>query len=145
MGRGLNNDVFKTEAAAREWLEAQLWPNGPVCPHCGGLGCSTRVQGDTARDGLLMCNACRKQFTTTVGTIFERSHVPLTKWLQAAFLMCASKKGISAHQLHRILPVTYKTAWFMCMRLREAMRDGKFPMPLGGQTHPGLVYGRQGK
>jgi transposase-like protein len=81
-----------------------------------------------------MCNACRKQFTVTVGTIFERSHVPLTKWLQAAFLMCASKKGVSAHQLHRMLPVTYKTAWFMCMRLREAMREGKFALPLGGQN-----------
>ncbi len=80
-----------------------------------------------------MCNACRKQFTVTVGTIFERSHVPLSKWLAATFLMCASKKGISAHQLHRMLGVTYKTAWFMAMRIREAMREGKFSFPMGGE------------
>jgi hypothetical protein len=81
-----------------------------------------------------MCNACRKQFTVTVGTIFERSHVPLNKWLYATFLLCASKKGISSHQLHRMLEVTYKTAWFMSMRIREAMREGNLPGPLGGQN-----------
>jgi transposase-like protein len=129
----MKNEVFQDEAKAREWLEAHLWPQGPVCPHCGTINEATRVCGKKRahRDGLYMCNACRKQFTVTVGTIFERSHVPLHKWLHAAFLMCASKKGISSHQLHRMLSVTYKTAWFMTHRIREAMRDIN-PTPMGG-------------
>ena len=129
----LQNEIFTDEARAREWLEAHLWANGRPCPHCGVVGESTKIGGATARPGLYKCNACRKQFTVTVGTIFERSHVPLGKWLQATFLMCASKKGFSAHQLHRMLGVTYKTAWFMAMRIREAMREGKFSFPMGGE------------
>jgi hypothetical protein len=95
---------------------------------------ATLIEGEkhAHRDGLYMCNACRKQFTVTVGTVFERSHVPLNKWLMATFLLCASKKGMSAHQMHRMLSVTYKTAWFMCHRIREAMRDGHFS-PIGGE------------
>jgi transposase-like protein len=132
----LKNDLFQDEAKARAWLEAHLWPNGPVCPHCGVENEATLIEGEKRahRDGLYMCNACRKQFTVTVGTIFERSHVPLNKWLYATFLLCASKKGISSHQLHRMLEVTYKTAWFMSMRIREAMREGNLPGPLGGQN-----------
>lgn len=132
----LGNKVFADESAAREWLESHLWPNGPICPHCGVIDGATYIEGDkhAHRDGLYMCNACRKQFTVTVGTIFERSHVPLNKWLQATFLMCASKKGMSAHQMHRMLSVTYKTAWFMCHRIREAMAEGKLPGALGGQN-----------
>jgi transposase-like protein len=131
----LNNPVLSHDDEARQWLERVLWPNGPVCPHCGVLERATLIQGEkhAHRDGLYMCNDCRKQFTVTVGTIFERSHVPLHKWVQAALLLAASKKGVSSHQLHRLLGVTYKTAWFMSMRLREAMREGRFPDPLGGQ------------
>jgi transposase-like protein len=130
----MHNAVFENEAEAREWLEKHLWPHGPVCPHCGAVNEATLIEGKkhSHRDGLYMCNACRQQFTVTVGTIFERSHVPLNKWLYATFLLCASKKGISSHQLHRMLGVTYKTAWFMSMRIREAMREGKFSAPLGG-------------
>src|ERR1700676_3030146 len=125
----LNNPALSSDCEARAWLESMLWPHGPVCPHCGVLERATLIGGEkhAHRDGLYMCNDCRKQFTVTVGTIFERSHVPLHKWVQAALLLSASKKGISSHQLHRMLRVTYKTAWFMSMRLREAMRDGKFP------------------
>jgi transposase-like protein len=125
----LNNATFQDEAKAREWLEAQLWPDGPVCGHCGTLNEATALG---TRPGLYQCNACRKQFTVTVGTLFERSHIPLNKWLMAAFLICASKKGMSTHQLHRMLGVSYKSTWFMMHRIREAMREGKFP-PLGGE------------
>ena len=110
---------------ARMYLERLRWPNGPVCPHCGSNKEPMRLNGKTCRPGLLKCSEykCRKQFTVTVGTVFERSRVPLNKWLAAVHLMCASKKGISAHQLHRMLGVTYKTAWFMSHRIREAMRE----------------------
>lgn len=134
MANELNNPVFADADKAREWLETELWPNGAICPHCSSVACSTKIKGDSARDGLYMCNACRKQFTVTVGTIFERSHVPLNKWLLATFLMCASKKGISANQIHRMIGVSYKTAWFMCHRIREAMREGPLAGPLGGQN-----------
>jgi transposase-like protein len=130
----LSAEIFRDETKAREWLENELWPEGPLCPHCGVLNGSTKVAGKTARPGLHMCNACRKQFTVTVGTIYERSHVPLAKWLEATYLICTSKKGISAHQLHRMLNVTYKTAWFMAHRIREGMREGTFSGPLGGQN-----------
>ncbi len=130
----ISNPVFQDADKARDWLEAELWANGVVCPHCGTVDRSTKVQGETARAGLYMCNECRKQFTVTVGTLFERSHVPLNKWLMAVYLMSASKKGISAHQMHRMLGVSYKTAWFMAHRIREAMREGKFPGPLGGEN-----------
>lgn len=112
---------FHDETAAREYLEAIRWPNGPVCPHCGVEGGHYALKGQSHRPGLWKCKDCRKQFSVTVGTVFERSKVPLTKWLMAAYLMCSSKKGISAHQLHRTLGVTYKTAWFLAHRIREAM------------------------
>lgn len=116
---------FQDADKAREYLEAKRWPEGPVCPHCGIIGEATRLEpkeGKThARKGLLNCRACRKQFSVTIGTIFEDSHIPLNKWLLAFHLMCASKKGISAHQLHRMLGIGYKSAWFMCHRIRYTM------------------------
>src|SRR5689334_10961600 len=125
----LSAAFFHDEAAAFAKLESLLWPEGPVCPHCGGMGRITSVKG--GRMGLRRCGDCKKQFTVTVGTVFEASHVKLHLWLQAAHLMCSSKKGFSAHQLHRTLGVTYKTAWFMAHRLREAMRGGSLA-PMGG-------------
>lgn len=120
-------DRFNTDEAARDYIESLRWPGGPVCPHCGSVEAYKITPRKTskrpARPGLYTCKACRKQFTVTVGTIFERSHVPLRKWVIAIHLMCASRKGISAHQIHRMLGVTYKTAWFMAHRIREAMRE----------------------
>jgi transposase-like protein len=148
----MQNAVFQDETKAREWLEDHLWPQGPVCPHCGVTNEATLIEGKkhAHRDGLYMCNACRQQFTVTVGTIFERSHVPLNKWLQATFLLCASKKGMSSHQLHRMLGVTYKTAWFMSHRIREAMKPGETtPFGMGGkfvesdETYIGRKPGRK--
>ncbi len=132
MADPLNNKIFQDATKARAWLEALLWADGRVCGYCGVADESTPITG---RDGYYQCNACRKQFTVQVGTVFERSHIPLNKWLMAAFLLCASKKGMSAHQMHRMLGVTYKSAWFMCHRLREAMAPlgGKLPSPLGGE------------
>lgn len=134
MGGTFNRDIFQDEAKARTWLETELWPEGPVCPHCGALHRATRIQGETSRAGLYMCNECRKQFTVTVGTLYERSHVPLNKWLFAVYLMMASKKGVSAHQIHRMIGVSYKTAWFMCHRIREGLSDRSFSSPLGGRN-----------
>ena len=128
MKSALSNKIFHDADKARDWFEALLWPDGPICGHCGVLNESTPIP---RRPGVYQCNACRKQFTVTVGTVFERSHIPLNKWLMAAFLLCASKKGMSAHQMHRILGITYKSAWFMCHRLREAMAPLK-PDALGG-------------
>ncbi len=128
----MSNPVFQDADKARKWLEAHLWgAEGPVCGYCGTVGNSTPLKG---RSGWYQCNSreCRKQFSVTVGTVFERSHIPLNKWLLAAFLICASKKGISAHQMHRIIGITYKSAWFMMHRIREAMRPAKYPGPLGG-------------
>jgi transposase-like protein len=134
---------FHNEAAAFEYLEKTLWPDGPVCPHCGTIGSATKLQGGKgegkrqARIGLWKCNAkeCRKQFTVKVGTVFEHGRIPLHKMLQAVYLLCCSKKGCSSHQLHRILQITYKSAWFLSHRIREAMRDGSLsPMGGGGQT-----------
>jgi transposase-like protein len=115
----LNEKRFHDDTAAREYLEATLWPHGPVCPHCGSIN-DAYV---TKKPGLYRCGAkeCRSDFTVTVGTVFERSKIALHKWLLASFLICSSKKGMSSHQLHRVLGVTYKTAWFMTHRLREAM------------------------
>jgi transposase-like protein len=121
---------FRDEIAARKHLEAIRWPDGPVCPHCGVIDRASRIEG--GRKGLLFCNACREQFTVTVGTVFERSKIPLHMWLYANHLLCSSKKGISAHQLHRTLGVTYKTAWFMAHRIREGMKP-KNPPALGGE------------
>ncbi len=122
---------FQSEEAAREHLEMVRWPNGAECPHCGGTERNVRIQG--GRAGLWFCGDCRTQFTVTVGTVFERSKVPLNKWLLANHLICSSKKGMSAHQLHRLLGVTYKTAWFMAHRIREAMVPAnQGPMGEGG-------------
>ena len=127
---------FQNEDKAREYLEAVTWPNGRVCPHCGVIGDHYPLKGKTTRPGLYSCTDCRKPFTVTVGTLFERSHIPLHKWLMAVYLMSSSKKGISSHQLHRTLGVTYKTAWFMTHRIREAMADPAFAGPLGGASSP---------
>lgn len=127
----LTDRRFHDPDVAREYLENQRWPNGPVCPHCGDAERTYALRGKAHRPGLWKCGSCRKQYSVTVGTVFERSKIPLHKWLLATALLCASKKGISSHQLHRTLDVTYKTAWFMSHRIREAMReptDGK----LGG-------------
>ncbi|MBS0224216.1 MAG: IS1595 family transposase [Proteobacteria bacterium] len=130
----LSKPYFHDEAAAYAFLEGQLWPNGPTCPHCGNADAAKigQLKGKTTRPGLKKCYECRKQFTIKVGTVYESSHVPLHKWLQATYLLTSSKKGFSAHQLHRVLGVTYKTAWFIAHRIREAMRDGMLP-PLGGE------------
>lgn len=117
----LTDPIFQDADKAREHLEATRWPHGPICPHCGTVDEATYVGGKAARAGVYQCNACRQQFSVTVGTVFESSKVPLHKWLLATYLMSSSKKGISAHQLHRTLGVTYKTAWFMAHRIREAM------------------------
>ena len=114
--------MFTDPDKTAEYLEAIRWPKGPICPHCGGVERNSRLNGESHRPGLLFCGDCREQFTVTVGTVFERSKIPLHKWVLATHLMCSSKKGISSHQLHRTLGVTYKTAWFMTHRIREAMR-----------------------
>lgn len=131
MTADLTDPIFHDEDAARAHLEGERWPSGPECPHCGVVDNAARLAGQAHRPGLLECRACRKQFSVTVGTVMERSHVPLHKWMLATRLMAASKKGVSAHQLHRTLKVTYKTAWFMAHRIREAMREPD-PAPLGG-------------
>ncbi len=128
----LTSPIFTDASAAREHLEKTRWPHGPICPHCGIVDDATGLKGKAHRAGLYQCNACREQFTVTVGTVFERSKVPLNKWLLATYLMASSKKGISAHQIGRTLGVTYKTAWFMCHRIREAMADDG-QSPLGGE------------
>lgn len=129
------NPIFQDEDKAREALEAIRWPNGPVCPHCGNSDpdALAKVEGkkQTHRAGLFYCNECKGQFTVTVGTVFERSKVPLTKWWMAAHMLNSGKQGVSAHEIHRTLGVTYKTAWFMMHRLREAMK-GKNGGAMGG-------------
>jgi transposase-like protein len=113
---------FHDVAKAREWLEGSRWPTGAFCPHCGSFDV-LRMEGKAHRDGLFQCRDCRGQFTILTGSVMESSHLPLTKWVLAIRLMTASKKGMSAHQMHRMLNVGYKTAWFMCHRIREAMRE----------------------
>jgi transposase-like protein len=122
----LSRPEFHDEEAAYAYVEARVWPDGPVCPHCGGVERIGKMGGKSTRIGTYKCYKCRKPFTVKVGTIFERSHVKMNLWLQAIYLMCASKKGISSNQLHRTVGVTLKTAWFMSHRIREAMRDGDF-------------------
>lgn len=127
----LTSPIFQDAEAARDYLEGTRWPDGAWCPHCGSFSV-TRLEGKKHRPGVWQCNDCRDQFTVTVGTVFEKSKVPLNKWLAAYFLMCSSKKGVSSHQIHRMLGVTYKTAWFMTHRIREAMK-GSVTSPLGGE------------
>jgi len=130
------NPIFQDEEKAREALEAVRWPNGPFCPHCGNSDQEriAKIEGvkRSHRPGLHYCNECKGQFTVTVGTVFERSKVPLTKWWMAAHMFNSGKNGVSAHEIHRNLGVTYKTAWFMMHRLREAMADLN-PTPMGGE------------
>lgn len=126
----ITNPIFTDPDQAREHLESIRWPDGAYCPHCGSTE-NRKLVGKSHRKGLYQCNGCRQQFSVTVGTVFERSKVALNKWLLAVHLMAASKKGMSAHQLHRMLGVTYKTAWFMAHRIREAMTEGMFT-PMGG-------------
>jgi transposase-like protein len=130
MSNALSAPHFTNDDAARALIESIRWPDGPVCSHCGTIGHAYAVKG---RAGLYRCaeKECRKDFTCTTGTVMERSKIALHKWMMGFYLMNASKKGISAHQLHRSLGVTYQTAWFMCHRIREAMRDGGLA-PMGG-------------
>jgi transposase-like protein len=132
MASHLSAPHFHNEEAAYAFVEARLWPKGAVCPHCGETKRVGKMGGKATRIGTHKCYACRKQFTVKVGTVFESSHVPLHQWLQAFYLICGSKKGISSNQLHRILGVTLKTAWFMSHRIREAMRSGGLA-PFGGE------------
>jgi transposase-like protein len=134
----LSKPYFHDEEAAFRFVEGIIWANGPVCPHCGCTGRISAIKANPdkrVRYGLKKCGDCKKQFTVRMGTIFEESKLPMTKWLQAIYLMCASKKGVSAHQLGRTLEVTYKTAWFLAHRIREAMRAGDLaPFGMGGAT-----------
>jgi transposase-like protein len=132
MAIDLTNPIFTDEDKAREHLEQIRWPDGPFCPHCGEAEKVYRLRGESHREGLIHCNSCNGSFTVRTGTVLESSHVPLQKWVLAYRLMNSSKKGFSAHQLHRTISVTYKTAWFMAHRIRESMRqDGLAPM--GGE------------
>jgi transposase-like protein len=135
MTLNLKSKIYTDETAAREYLESVQWPNGPICPHCGVLNEATALQGASTRPGVYKCRPCQKPFSVTVGTVFERSKISLTKWLLATELLTASKKGISSHQLARMLDVTYKTAWFMSMRIREAMT----PKDAGRMGGEGMV------
>jgi transposase-like protein len=128
----LTDLMFHDDDAARAHFESVLWPNGPVCPHCRVTEGVTRLQGKSHRPGLFQCNACRGHFTVMNGSIMERSHVPLRKWALAFHLMASSKKGMSAHQLHRMLEVNYRTAWFMEHRIRECMSGAADTTPMGG-------------
>ena len=123
---------FHDEEAAFAYLESKVWPNGPVCPHCGGVDRISKMKGKSTRVGVYKCYQCRKPFRVTVGTVFEASHVPVRLWLQAVHLLASSKKGISSNQLHRVLGVTLKTAWFMSHRIREAMKVLGME-PMGGE------------
>lgn len=127
----LNAPHFQTEEAAFAYVEARLWPTGPVCPHCGCMDRIGRLNGKTTRPGLHKCYDCKKPFTVRIGTIFKSSHLPLHLWLQIIHLMCASKKGISTRQIQRMLQCSMKTAWFLGHRIREAMKDGG-AAPIGG-------------
>ena len=140
----LSKAHFYDEKAAFEHVESVLWAEGPTCPHCGGMDKAYKLNGvrskpskknpeGVERHGLYKCGHCRKQYTVRIGTIFEESHIPLHKWLQAIHLMCSSKKGISSNQLGRVLEITVKSAWFLSHRIREAMRTGEFDVPMGGE------------
>jgi transposase-like protein len=152
---GFSAPYFTDKDEARVYLESLRWPNGPVCPHCGAVDGHYAIHPKAeskkpTRKGVWKCSKCRKEFSVTVGTVFESSHIPLNKWMLADYLMCASKKGMSAHQLHRMLHVTYKTAWFMAHRLRFAM-EHKPASPLSGTVEAdetyvgGKAHGKRGR
>lgn len=124
--------IYTDETAAREHLETLLWPEGPICPHCGSINESTKLQGKSTRPGVYKCRPCQKPFSVTVGTVFERSKIALNMWVYATDLITGAKNGMSAHELHRVLKVTYKTAWFMAHRIRTAMEETS-PAPMGGE------------
>jgi transposase-like protein len=132
----LSRPEFHDEAKAFAHLESIVWADGQTCPHCGALDRLTKVTANPAkriREGLWRCGHCKGQFTAKIGTVFEHARIPLHKMLQATYLMTASKKGVSAHQLHRVLEITYKSAWFLTHRIREAMREGDLaPFSVGG-------------
>ena len=134
MQSALSAEYFHNEEAAFAYVEANLWADGPACPHCGTVGQAGRLKGKTTRPGLWKCYSCRKPFTVRVGTVFESSHVPLRVWLQVIYLMCSSKKGISTRQIHRTIGGSLKTAWFLTQRIREAMKEVRdlFTEPMGG-------------
>jgi len=133
----LTDPIFHDEEIARRHFEALRWPDGPICPHCGSFNNATEMKGKSTRPGVYKCKDCRKQFTATIGTLYERSHIPLHKWLLATRLICSSKKAISAHQLWRMLGFgSYRTAWFMAHRIREGMREARV---LGGMGGAGRV------
>src|SRR5208282_2228520 len=133
MTADLTNPIYTDEEAARKHFEALRWPNGPECPFCGTIDDAKELKGKSTRPGLYKCHGCQKPFTATVGTLYEGSHIPLHKWLLATYLMSASKKGMSALQMHRMLGFgSYRTAWFMAMRIREGMTVAKLTTPLGG-------------
>jgi len=148
----LTNPIFTNDDAARRHLEKIRWPEGPICPHCGNADQAkiVKLKGKSHRPGLYQCNECREHFTVTVGSVMERSHIPLAKWVYAFHLMAASKKGVSAHQLHRMLGITYKSAWFMAHRIREAMRPikggslgGKGKIVEADETYYGKIEDRK--
>lgn len=130
----LSRPELQSEAAAFTYVEAKLWPNGPICPHCGVIGQAGRLQGKSSRPGLWKCYACRKQFTVRIGTVFESSHAPMHIWLQVMYVMCSSKKGFPTRQIQRTLNCSMKTAWFLGHRVRECMNEvrGMFTEPMGG-------------
>jgi transposase-like protein len=134
MASNLSAPHFHSEDAAFAYVEERVWPSGPICPFCGGTERISRMQGKSTRKGLYKCYACRKPFTVRMGTLFESSHLPLHIWLQAIYLVAGSKKGISSNQLHRILGVTLKTAWFLSHRIREAMSANGPLLGSGGGT-----------
>jgi transposase-like protein len=128
------NKIYTDDEAARKHLEKLLWPEGPVCPHCGSLDAATKLKGKSTRPGVYWCNACQKPYSVTVGTVYERSHIPLSKWLYATHLLTSSKKGMSAHQLMRELGLgSYRSAWFLAHRIRESMTPKDGAPPLGGE------------
>ena len=131
----ISEPYFHDEQAAYGFVEARVWPDGPTCSRCGELDRVGKMGGKSTRIGTYKCYVCRKPFTAKIGTIFESSHIPLHKWLQAIFLLCSSKKGISSNQLHRTLGITLKSAWFLGHRIREAMRDDNL-LQMGG---PGKI------
>ena len=143
----VHDDALYDEAKAYELVESVLWPDGPVCPHCGSVERISKMEGKSTRIGAYKCYACRKKFTVKIGTIFEDSHIPMRFWLQTIFLLASSKKGISSNQLHRTFGISLRSAWFMSHRLREAMRAGPLA-PMGGDGGSGIVevdetiYGR---